>query len=64
MTARFLLLIPFLTVAVAACGSSDSPATTDPPAVAPAGAPAAPGAAAAPAVHAGRTIDITGDDTI
>jgi azurin len=64
MTARYLLFMPLLAAAVAACGSLDSPATTEPPAVAPAGAPAAPGTAAAPAVHDGRTIENTGDDTI
>ena len=61
MTARYLLLIPFLAVAVAACGSSDSPDTAAPPAVAPAGEP---GPAVAPAAHDGRQIEITGDDTI
>jgi azurin len=62
MTARSLLLLPCLAVAVAACGSSDSPDTTAPPAVAPAGAPGP--AVSAPAVHDGRQIEITGDDTI
>jgi azurin len=60
MTLRYLLLIPVLAVAVAACGSSDSPDTAAPPAVAPAGEPGP----AAPAVHDGRQIEITGDDTI
>ena len=58
MTARSLLLIPVLAVAVAACGSSD---TAAPPAVAPAGER---GPAVAPAAHDGRQIEITGDDTI
>jgi azurin len=61
MTARSLLLIPVLAVAVAACGSSDSPDTAAPPAVAPAGER---GPAVAPAAHDGRQIEITGDDTI
>lgn len=63
-TVRHLLLIPFLAVAAAACGSpepTDSPGAAAPPAGAPAGAP---GPAAAPAAHDGRPIEITGDDTI
>ncbi len=61
MTATYLPLILLLAVAVAACGSPESPGTAAPPAVAPVGAP---GPAGAPAAHDGRQVEITGDDTI
>ncbi len=63
MTARWLLLIPCLAVAVAACGSSDSADSAAPPAATPAGE-RGPAAAPAAPTHDGRRIEITGDDTI